>query len=96
MSCCRFLDYLDKLFWEVDRLGKGFEFGGDLLGKVPGFLECVAKCVDVDLREDGFDGCLSIEQDLHVVRILHVLDQRSLCQYFSICSIIFWAAVSCE
>ena len=80
MSFCRFFDDLDKHFWEVDPLGKRFEFGGYFLGNIPSFLESGAERVDLDLGEDGFKGCCSIEQELHVGRILQVLNQWSFCQ----------------
>ena len=68
MSCCCFFDDIDKHFWEVDHLGKRFEFGGDCLGNIPSFLESRAERVDIDFRKDGFEGWCSIEREIHVAR----------------------------
>ena len=76
--CCRLLDGVDKLFREVDCCDQGFEFGGDSLWGMLSFAELFAQRVDLDASEDGFEGGVSIEQDLHVGGVVQVPDQRSL------------------
>ncbi len=80
VSCDRLFDQFDKLFREVGHLSQSFEFGGDPLGLFTGFFESRTELVDFDFREDGFEGWPSVEQDLHVVRILQILDERGFSQ----------------
>ncbi len=76
--CRRPFDHLDKPFREVGYLSQSLEFGGDPLGLLLSLFDRRTECVDLDFREAGFEGCPSVEQDLHVVRPLRVLDERAI------------------
>ena len=76
LSCCRFFDHVDKLFREVGYGDERLKFSGDFLRRVLSFAELFAQCIDFDFSEDIFEGCLPIEQDLHVGGILQISDKR--------------------
>jgi len=75
------LEHVDELLGEVGHGDERLEFGGDLLGSILRLAESLSERLDIDVGKDGFEGALSIEQDLHVGRILQVSDQRGFGEY---------------
>jgi len=79
--CYGLFEHVEEFFRKISHGDERLEFEGDFLGSILSTSECLAQCVDLDFSEYFFDRGLSIEEDLHVVRILEVSDQRGFSEH---------------